>query len=68
MEQAVNQCISLIEETFSKDSISNTDRYTLKALIICIYDTLCDARAEDMDWWERDEQAEQDKRNKMFGN
>ena len=40
----------------------------LKAVIIVIYDTLCDARSEGVDWWERDELAEQELRSKMFGN
>ena len=66
--KAIESCIKTIEDTFRKDDIGNVDRSVLEAVIIVIYDTLCDARSEGVDWWERDEVAEQELRSKMFGN
>ena len=49
--------VSRIETAFSKDDIASADRQVLETTLISVYESLCDLADSSVDWWERDDDA-----------
>ena len=54
--QAITDGISIIEKAFRRDDITTISRHNLARVILDVYDILTEAVA--LDWWERDQEAE----------
>lgn len=52
-EQDLRKLISVVDETFKKDDITNVPRKVLEELVIHLYDGINQVLGDYPDWWDR---------------
>lgn len=62
----LQECEAKIATTFCRDDLKSADRQVLEDLIVWLYDHIGDCLSRDVAPWDRDEQAEQAERARMF--